>query len=70
MREQMQSSTTNLEMILKVRDIYTYFYTDLGISRALNGVSLRFAWRARSYAARAAAGRSRFCSVMAIKVLA
>lgn len=28
------------DVILKVRDLHTYFYTDLGISRALNGVNL------------------------------
>jgi peptide/nickel transport system ATP-binding protein len=28
------------DIILRVRDLHTYFYTDLGISRALNGVNL------------------------------
>jgi len=27
------------EIILKVRDLHTYFYTDIGVARALNGVS-------------------------------
>jgi len=27
------------DIILKVRDLHTYFYTDIGISRALNGVN-------------------------------
>jgi ABC-type dipeptide/oligopeptide/nickel transport system ATPase component len=27
------------DIILKVRDLHTYFYTDLGVSRALNGVN-------------------------------
>jgi len=34
------SSSLADNAILEIRDLHTYFYTDLGISRALNGVSL------------------------------
>src|SRR3990170_4983808 len=27
------------DIILKVRDLHTYFYTDIGVARALNGVN-------------------------------
>jgi peptide/nickel transport system ATP-binding protein len=30
---------TALDTIIRVRDLHTYFYTDLGVSKALNGVS-------------------------------
>ena len=40
MREQMGSSVTDSSVALRIRDLYTYFFTDLGVSRALNGVSL------------------------------
>lgn len=33
------SQKTNHDIVLKIKDLHTYFYTDLGISRALNGVS-------------------------------
>ena len=40
MREQMGSSVTDSSVALRIRDLHTYFFTDLGVSRALNGVSL------------------------------
>ena len=42
MDEQAQSqatSTADLSTILRIKDLRTHFYTDLGVSRALNGVS-------------------------------
>jgi oligopeptide/dipeptide ABC transporter ATP-binding protein len=39
MGEQM-GSLTDASLVLRVEDLHTYFFTDLGVSRALNGVSL------------------------------
>jgi peptide/nickel transport system ATP-binding protein len=39
MTEQTGSTPAQPETILQVKDLYTYFYTDLGVSKALNGVS-------------------------------
>jgi len=39
MREQSKQTFMPLDVILRIRNLHTYFYTDLGISRALNGVS-------------------------------
>ena len=30
---------TEQDVVLRIKDLHTYFYTDIGISRALNGVS-------------------------------
>ncbi|NSW51003.1 MAG: ABC transporter ATP-binding protein [Anaerolineae bacterium] len=44
MNQSSESTTKSVfegeDTIIKVRDLHTYFYTDLGISRALNGVNL------------------------------
>ncbi|MBM4456613.1 MAG: ABC transporter ATP-binding protein [Chloroflexi bacterium] len=40
MSEQAASASDGRDVILQIRDLHTYFFTDLGISRALNGVSL------------------------------
>jgi peptide/nickel transport system ATP-binding protein len=40
MSEQAASAVNDRDVILQIRDLHTYFFTDLGISRALNGVSL------------------------------
>jgi peptide/nickel transport system ATP-binding protein len=40
MSEQAASASADRDVILQIRDLHTYFFTDLGISRALNGVSL------------------------------
>ena len=40
MSELAASIAPGRNVILKIRDLHTYFFTDLGISRALNGVSL------------------------------
>jgi peptide/nickel transport system ATP-binding protein len=40
MSEQAASASDDRDVILQIRDLHTYFFTDLGISRALNGVSL------------------------------
>jgi peptide/nickel transport system ATP-binding protein len=40
MSEQAASASDGRDVILQIRDLHTYFYTDLGVSRALNGVSL------------------------------
>jgi peptide/nickel transport system ATP-binding protein len=40
MNEKMGSNGADPSIILKVRDLHTYFYTVMGISKALNGVSL------------------------------
>lgn len=40
MSEQAASAVNDRDAILQIRDLHTYFFTDLGISRALNGVSL------------------------------
>ncbi len=39
MSEQKGSAVAESGAILRVRNLHTYFYTDLGVSRALNGVS-------------------------------
>ena len=39
MSEQTASNGAIPDAILKIRDLHTYFYTDLGVSKALNGVS-------------------------------
>jgi peptide/nickel transport system ATP-binding protein len=39
MTEQTGSTPAQPDIILHVQDLYTYFYTDLGVSKALNGVS-------------------------------
>ncbi len=33
------TTTTSAEIILRIKDLHTYFYTDIGISKALNGVT-------------------------------
>jgi peptide/nickel transport system ATP-binding protein len=33
------ATKTEQDIVLKISDLYTYFYTDIGVSRALNGVS-------------------------------
>jgi peptide/nickel transport system ATP-binding protein len=35
----MIATKTDQDIVLKISNLYTYFYTDIGISRALNGVS-------------------------------
>jgi oligopeptide/dipeptide ABC transporter ATP-binding protein len=40
MSEQAASAVNDRDVILQIRDLHTYFFTDLGISRALNGISL------------------------------
>jgi peptide/nickel transport system ATP-binding protein len=36
---EMNPTKTEQDIVLKISDLYTYFYTDIGVSRALNGVS-------------------------------
>jgi peptide/nickel transport system ATP-binding protein len=40
MANQAESATGTEGLVVRVRDLHVYFYTDLGVSRALNGVSL------------------------------
>jgi peptide/nickel transport system ATP-binding protein len=40
MNEQMQISKGKTQPILEIRDLHTYFFTVLGVSRALNGVTM------------------------------
>jgi peptide/nickel transport system ATP-binding protein len=40
MSEQAASPVNDRDVILQIRNLHTYFFTDLGVSRALNGVSL------------------------------
>ena len=35
----MQLKTADQDIVLKIHNLHTYFYTDIGVSRALNGVS-------------------------------
>jgi peptide/nickel transport system ATP-binding protein len=37
--DKVESIFEGLDIIIKVKDLHTYFYTDIGIARALNGVS-------------------------------
>jgi peptide/nickel transport system ATP-binding protein len=46
MSEKTGSQTTPpQDVVLRVKDLHTYFYTDLGVSRALNGVSFDIPYR-------------------------
>jgi peptide/nickel transport system ATP-binding protein len=40
MNEHMQIDRSNAQTILQIRDLHTYFFTVLGVSRALNGVTM------------------------------
>jgi peptide/nickel transport system ATP-binding protein len=39
MTESVLSEKKDQDIVLRIKDLHTYFYTDLGIARALNGVS-------------------------------